>query len=94
MIRQRASAPRQKRTQNSPAHGHCPGAVPASFASKLCAASPAALQDFSPLYLRYGSAADIIRHLVDVRFIPQSGQNADTAPSPALRQQCYPAAGH
>jgi hypothetical protein len=36
-------------------------------------ASTAAVRDFNPAYDRYGSEADITRHLADVRFTPESG---------------------
>src|SRR5262249_9966450 len=34
----------------------------------------AAVRDFDPAYVRFGSAADITRNVGDVRFTPQSGQ--------------------
>ena len=37
----------------------------------------AALRDFNPTFVRFGSGADITRLLSNVRFTPQSGQNAD-----------------
>ena len=36
----------------------------------------AALRDSGPVYVRFGSGADIIRHLASVRFTPKSGQRA------------------
>src|SRR5262249_46315294 len=35
---------------------------------------PSALRDFSPVFVRFGSKADITRLLSNVRFTPQSGQ--------------------
>jgi hypothetical protein len=34
---------------------------------------PAALRDFDRVYVRFGSGADISRHLAYVRFTPESG---------------------
>src|SRR5262249_42316630 len=36
-------------------------------------ASGAALRDFNPAFVRFGSGADITRHLANVRFASQSG---------------------
>jgi len=33
------------------------------------------MRDFSPLYVRFGSAADITHRLANVRFTPESGHN-------------------
>ena len=41
-----------------------------------------ALRDFSPLYVRFGSGADITRLLSNVRFTLQSGQSADALVCP------------
>jgi hypothetical protein len=45
-------------------------------------ASTAALRDFSPVFVRFGSKADITRHVADVRFTPESGQTADVPVGP------------
>ena len=37
---------------------------------------PAALRDFDPAYVRFGSGADITRHPANVRFPSESGQRA------------------
>src|SRR5262249_55596865 len=42
----------------------------------------AALQDFDPAYVRFGSAADIAGLLSNVRFTPHSGQSADMLACP------------
>ena len=39
----------------------------------------AALRDFDPAHVRFGSEADITRLLGDVRFTPESGQTADSS---------------
>jgi len=41
-----------------------------------------ASQQKRPLNVRFGSAADITRHLADVRFTPESGQSADMLARP------------
>jgi len=40
------------------------------------------VRDFSPVFVRYGSAADITRNVADVRFTPQSGQRGDMLACP------------
>ena len=40
------------------------------------------MRDFSALYVRCGSAADIARHRANARFAPESGQRADISRCP------------
>jgi len=42
----------------------------------------AALRDVEPVYVRFGSGADIRRYLDHVRFTPESGQIADISRCP------------
>src|SRR5215831_14322285 len=42
----------------------------------------AALRDFNPTFVRFGSAADIASRLGSVRFTPESGQTADISVCP------------
>ena len=39
--------------------------------------TPPALRDFNPIFVRFGSKADIAPCLAFVRFTPESGQTAD-----------------
>src|SRR5262245_3161036 len=43
---------------------------------------PAALRDFDPAFVRFGSGADISRLLSHVRFAPQSGHRGFDSKSP------------
>jgi hypothetical protein len=42
----------------------------------------AALRDFEPAHVRFGSGADIAHHQANVRFTPESGQRADGSVCP------------
>jgi hypothetical protein len=42
------------------------------------------MRDFSPLYVRFGSGADIARSPDNVRFAPESGHHLGLFPPPAL----------
>src|SRR5262245_4329321 len=42
----------------------------------------AALRELDPVHVRFGSGADISRHLAFVRFTPESGQRADVSACP------------
>src|SRR5262249_10776692 len=50
------------------------GALPCCAATNDSTHEPAAPQDFSPVFVGFGSRADITRSPSNVRFTPQSGQ--------------------